>query len=127
MFFWQWVVVLRMRVVRQFITIHCNPFKRLVPARISANRSLGQFALIDGVISSTRVWETLPTGVCLILPARFRVNTALEWVNPSPTHVWVNDEVISSARCHISTLFRSLTWNFTYYLLSLSHSMPTSI
>ena len=31
-FFWQWVVVLRMRVARQFITIHCNPFKRLVPA-----------------------------------------------------------------------------------------------
>ena len=96
-FFWQWVVVLWMRVARQFLTIHCNPFKCLVPARISANRSLGQFALIDGVISSTRVWETLPTGVCLILPARFRVNTALEWVNPSPTHVWVNYEVISSA------------------------------
>jgi len=31
-FFLQWVVVLRMRVACQFITIHCNPFKRLVPA-----------------------------------------------------------------------------------------------
>jgi hypothetical protein len=52
--------------------------------------SLTQFAVIDGVISPGIVGETLPTSVLLILPARFRVITALKWVNPFITHVWVN-------------------------------------
>ena len=55
-----------------------------------ATMYLTQFAVIDGVILSGIVGETLPTGVQLILPARFLVITALKWVNLCTTHVWVN-------------------------------------
>jgi len=63
------------------------------------NLSLEQFTNINEVISSASV-GTFPTGIQMLLPAHFRVNNALECMNLSATHVWVNDnidEVISSA------------------------------
>jgi hypothetical protein len=71
-----------------------------------ASMSLEQFTTIDKVMSFAHVGETLPAGVQVIMPARFRVNSALKSLNVSATHVWENyniDGVILSA-CSEKTL-----------------------
>jgi hypothetical protein len=68
--------------------------------------SLTQFTGVDGVILSASGGKALPPSGQVILPARFRVitalkwvtlftaqfrvNTALKWVNPFTAQYWVN-------------------------------------
>jgi hypothetical protein len=61
------------------------------------NMTLEQFTVIDEVISPVCVGEIVPPHIQVILPARFRVNTALEWVNPFAAHVWVNYDAVLNA------------------------------
>jgi len=69
-------------------TVHCNPleFPCPCPGKCSCDRSLGQVCVNDWGDLIQPVFGTLPTGVCLILPARFRL-WIQPWVGePSPTH-----------------------------------------
>src|SRR5882762_9776407 len=94
-----------MRVACQLVTIYGDPSVPHIQGFL-VNMSLTQFTGIDMVISSASVGEALLPGGQVILPARFqvitalqwvylftaqfRVNTALKWVNPSATHVGLN-------------------------------------
>jgi hypothetical protein len=83
-FLWQ-ITVPWMQVAQQPVSIYGDLSICLNAPRnrgFSVNMSLTECAVIDGVISPGIVGETLPTGVQLILPARFQVITVLKWVNP---------------------------------------------
>src|SRR6267154_4649211 len=82
-----------LQTVRQPIRIHGDPSARLFLTQnrvISTNISCRQFMASDGVISSVDPLVKLPIGVQLILPARFRVYYALQWVDPYAARSWVN-------------------------------------
>ena len=89
-----------MRVVSQLVTIYGDPsvcpYTPLIQG-FSVNMSLTQFTGVDVVISSASVGDSSPPNGQVILPAHFRVITALKWVKPFTTqfrvntaHVWVN-------------------------------------
>src|SRR6267154_101011 len=82
-----------LQTVRQPIRIHGDPSARLFLTQnrvISTNISCRQFVASDGVISSVDPLVKLPIGVQLILPARFRVYYALQWVELYAARSWVN-------------------------------------
>jgi hypothetical protein len=73
-----------LQAVRQPIRIHGDPSARLLLTQnrvILTNISCRQFVASDGVISSVDPWAKSPIGVQLILPTRFWVYYALQWVN----------------------------------------------
>jgi hypothetical protein len=70
-----------MRVARQLVIIYGDPSVPRIRGFL-VNMSLTQFTGIDVVISSASVGEALLPGGQVILPARFWVITALQWVNP---------------------------------------------
>ena len=65
------------------------PFK-LGDLKLLENMTPEQFATTDGVILPAHVGETVPPGVQVTLPACFQMITALKWVNPFASPVWVN-------------------------------------
>src|SRR6267378_290588 len=82
-----------LKAVCQPIRIHGDPSACLFLTQnrvISMNISCRQFMASDGVISSVDPWAKSPIGVQLILPARFRVYYALQWVNSYAARLRVN-------------------------------------
>src|ERR1700683_3922013 len=82
-----------LQAVHQPLRIHGDPSACLFLTQnrvILTNISCRQFVASDGVISSVDPWAKSPIGVQLILPARFRVYYALQWVDPYAAHLWVN-------------------------------------
>src|ERR1700683_449659 len=74
-----------LQAVRQPLRIHGDPSARLFLTQnrvILMNIPCRQFVASDGVISSVDPWAKSPIGVQLILPARFRVYYALQWLDP---------------------------------------------
>ena len=85
-----------MRVARQLVTIYGDPsvcpYTPLIRG-FSVNMSVTQFTGVDVVISSASVGKVFPPSRQVILPARFRVITALKWVNPFTARFWVNTAI----------------------------------
>ena len=79
-----------MQVAPQLVTIYGDPSVCPYTLGFSVNMSLTQFTGVDVVISSASVGKALPPSGQVILPARFWVITALEWVNPFTARFWVN-------------------------------------
>ncbi|KIM88009.1 hypothetical protein PILCRDRAFT_3718 [Piloderma croceum F 1598] len=91
----QRITVAWMRVARQLVTIYGDP----------------SFTGVDVVISSASAGKALPPSGQVILPARFRVITALKWVNPFTARYRVNTALewvnLFTARYRVNT---ALEW-----------------
>ncbi|KIM71452.1 hypothetical protein PILCRDRAFT_17064 [Piloderma croceum F 1598] len=89
------ITVAWMRVARQLVTIYGDP----------------SFTGVDVVISSASAGKALPPSGQVILPARFRVITALKWVNPFTAQYRVNTALewvnLFTARLRVNT---ALEW-----------------